>query len=451
MSDTGDNLLALLDRLVDRASAGESVEAYGVDETETTVKAYDGEVESLASARTRGVGVRVITGGRVGYAYTADLAEEALGEALDEARANAAVAAADEANVLPPAADGGEMPELYDEVFDAVQAEDKVKIAVALEAAARRGDRVKGVDSAQYGDSASTVAIASTTGLRGAYRRCDAFVLVEVLAEADGQTTSAYGLDVRRLPGDLDVEGAAAEARTRATRLLGGRQPASGQLPVLLDPFATASFLGVVAAALNAESVQKGRSLFAGRIGERIGPDHLTLVDDGRLADGPASAPWDGEGVPSGRTSLLDGGVLQGWLHNSYSAAREGTSSTGNARRAGFKSPPGISPTNLFLAPGDESQEALLGRAGTGFYCQQVLGVHSGANPITGDFSVGAAGVMVRDGAFAEPVREATVAGTLTGMLAGVVAVGADLRFLPFGGGMGGATLLIEGMTLAGA
>jgi PmbA protein len=446
-----DDLLGLLDRVVERARLGEGVEAYGVDQTETTIKAYDAGVESLSSARTRGVGIRVVAEGRVGYAYTADLGEEALTETLAEARSNATVGTPDEANVLPAGGQPQAMPELYDDAFATVETTDKVALAVRLESAARAAPSIKGVDTAQYGDTVTTAAIASTAGTRGSYRRCDAFCFVEVLAEADGRTTAAFGLDMARLPTELDVEAAAREGVARATRLLGGRQPASARLPIVFDPYATASFLGVLAGALSAESVQKGRSLFAERLGESVGPAHLTLVDDGRLAGAPASAPWDGEGVPTGRTSLIDGGVVAGWLHNTYTATKAGASSTGNASRSGFKSPPSISPTNLFLDPGEEDQEALLARAGTAFYCQQVMGVHSGANPISGDFSVGAAGLMVRDGAFAEPVREATVAGTIPGMLAGLVAVGSDLRFLPFGGGMGGATLLLEGMTLAGA
>ena len=448
MSD-GD-LLAMLDRVVAQATGDEAVEVFGIDETETSIKAYDGAVESLSSARTRGVGIRVIAGGGVGYAYSADTTEQALTETLEEARINAAVATPDEANVLAQPGPMEDIDGLYSEQFDAVTAEQKVEVALALEAAARRPDAIRGVDSAMYGDNDATVAIASTTGVRGQYRRCDAFVVVEVLAEADGATTAAYGLDMGRSAGELDVEAAAAEAVERALRLLGGRKPVSAQLPVVLDPYATASFLGVVAGALTAEAVQKGRSLFADKLGQMVAPEHITLVDDGRLADGPATSPWDGEGTASGRTPLIEGGVLRGWLHNAYTAAKDSTVSTGNASRAGFKAPPGISPTNLFLQPGTEDRDALLRRAGTGFYCQQVLGVHSGANPISGEFSVGASGVMIRDGAFAEPVREATIAGTIPQMLQRLVAVGSDLRFLPFGGGMGGTTILIEGMTLAG-
>lgn len=446
-----DELLSLLDRIVADAEGQEGVEAYAVDQTETTVKAYGGEVEALSSARTRGVGVRVVIGGRVGYAYTADLSESTLKATLRAARENASVSTPDEANVLPAGGALEDLAELYDPAFEVSTPADKVALALELEAAARAaGPPIRGIDTARYGDAVTVAAIASTAGVRGSYRRCDAYVLVEALAEADGSTSSAYGLDIARLPQGLDIEGAAREATERAARLVGGRKPSSRRIPVLLDPFATASYLGVLAEGLSAEAVQRGRSLFAGKVGERLAGEHVTLIDDGRLLEGPAAAPWDGEGVLTGRTPLISSGVLAGFLHNSYTAAKDGVASTGNAHRGGYKSPPGLSPTNLFLEPGEDDQEALLARAGEAFYCQQILGAHSGANPISGDFSVGAAGLMVRDGALAEPVREATIAGTIPEMLDGLVAVGSDLRFLPFGGGMGGVTLLIEGMTLGG-
>ncbi len=448
-----DDLLALLDRLVERARPGEGLEAFGLDQTETTVKALGGEVETLSSARTRGIGVRILTDGRFGYAYSADLSEEALGETVEQARTNAAVATPDEANLLPETA--GPLPSLpgiYDEAFADVDPAQKVDLALRLEAATvGAGAPVRGVDTATYSDGEGTAAIATTRGVRGFYRHCEAYCFVEALAEADGAAASAYGLSLGRLPSDVDVDAAAAEAVQRVTRLLGGRKPPSGPITVVMDPWAAASFLGVLADALTAEAVQKGRSLFAGRVGDRLGGEHLTLIDDGARRDAPGAAPWDGEGVATGPTTLLEAGVLRGYLHNTYTAAKDGTLSTGNASRAGYASPPGLSPTNLYLRPGSAEPATLLADAGTAFYCQNVLGVHSGANPISGDFSVGANGVMVRDGAFAEPVREATIAGTIPGMLSGLAAVGSDLRWLPFEGSIGAATLLIEGMTLAGA
>jgi len=444
-------LQELLDAVVAQATAGEGVEAYGLDQTETTVRAFDGEVESLSSARTRGVGIRVLRDHRMGYAYTADLTEAALAAALQAARENADAASPDDANGLPDAASVQDLPGLAADGFAEFAVEDKVRLAITMEQAVRAvGGDVRGVDSAVYSDGDTTAAIASTNGVRAAFQRTDAFVYTEVLAERDGATTAAYGLDVARHPADLDVKAAAAEGVQRATRLLGATKPESQKLLVVLDPFATASLLGVLAGALSAEAAQKGRSLFADKVGEQVGSAQVTLVDDGRLMAGLAASPWDGEGVPTGRTELINAGVLQGFLHNTYTGRRGGTASTGNASRAGFMSPPGLAPTNLFLQPGALDEAALLARAGNAFYCQQIMGVHSGANPISGDISVGVAGLMIRDGQLAEPVREATIGGSLTGMLQGVLEVGSELRFLPFGGGMGGALVLVDGFQLSG-
>lgn len=452
VDDPADALLAILDRVVARASGGEGVEVYGIDETQLSIKAYDAEVEALSSARTRGVGIRVLSEGRFGYAWTSDLTERALAETLDDARRNATATGADDANVLPEPLPPSDVGSLDDQRFGEVTTQDKVALALQLEAGVRRaGGAVKGVDSATYGDGRSAVAIASTTGIRAATTRCDAYVVVEALAEADGATTSAYGLDTARVAQDLDVEAAAEEAVRRALLVLGGRKPGTARVPVVFDPFATAEVIGVLSGALTAEAVQKGRSLFAGKVGQVIGAERLTLVDDGTLPGGLSTMPWDDEGVPTSRTLLLESGVLRGYLHNTHTAARDGTASTGNASRSGFRSPPGVAPSNLHLLPGDRSPEALLRDVGDGFYCQRLMGLHSGANPVTGEFSVGVNGVMVRDGALAEPVREATIAGTLPAMLMGVAAVGSDLRWLPFGGGLGGLTLIVEGMTLAGA
>jgi PmbA protein len=449
---SADELLPLLDRIAAQAGPDEGVEAFGVDEIETVVKAHDGALESLSSARRRGIGIRVVTDQRVGYCYTVDLDEGVLDAALAEARENATVGTHDVGNVLADPAASAPMDEdqLYDATIESTTPQQKVAAAIALERTARDGAEITGTDSAQYGDGVRTAAIVSSTGVRATYRRSDAYVMVEALAGRNGSTTSAYGLSMGRSVADLDIAAAAEEAKLRAARLLGGRTPTSARLPIVFDPFVTASFLGVVAGGLTADAVQRGRSLFAERVGDRLAPEFVELVDDGRHPAGPASAPWDGEGTPTQRTVLLEGGVLQGFLYDVPTATRDQTASTGNASRGSYASPPALSPTNFYLAPGETSPDDLIAGLDTAFYCQQVMGLHSGANPITGDFSVGAAGVMIRNGQFAEPVREATIAGTIPSMLERIAAVGNDLRFLPFGGAMGGVTLVVDGMTLAG-
>jgi PmbA protein len=303
------------------------------------------------------------------------------------------------------------------------------------------------VDHTEVGDAVSRVAIASTMGVAAEYRRTDCWAVVEALAEDGEETQSGWSLRVGRDLDELAWRDVAAEAADRASRLLGATKPASAKVPVVFDPFAASSFLGVLAGALSAEAVQKGRSLFADLVGDRVGSELFTLVDDGRLLDGPAAAPFDDEGVPTDRTELFAGGVLRGFLHNSYTAHRGGTRSTGSARRAGYKGPPGVGASNFYLQAGETPVEELFARAEGGILIQDVSGVHSGANPISGEFSVGATGLRIEEGAPGEPLREMTVASTLPEMLAGLAAVGDDLRFFT---SVGVPTILIGEMTVAG-
>jgi PmbA protein len=245
--------------------------------------------------------------------------------------------------------------------------------------------------------------------------------------------------------GELQWLTCASEAVDRATRLLGATKPATVVVPVVLDQHAAAAFLGVLVGALSADSVQKGRSLFASRAGEVVASEAITLVDDGRLLAGPAAAPFDDEGVPTRRTWLIQRGRLAQFLHNTYTARRGGTLSTRNAGRAGYRSPPGVSATNLVLEPGKLRLPDLLARAEGGVYVQDVTGVYSGANPISGQFSVGATGLRIAGGALGEPLREMTIASTLLDMLASVGATGAELRFL---GSIGTAAVLLQQMTI---
>jgi PmbA protein len=441
---------AIVERLAAEATGGEGVEAYAELTTETSVSAFQGEVERLTSASSSGVGVRVVADGHLGYAYTADLSDQGLRECLAEARANLEVSGEDPGNVLPEAA----AYQALDGLFDVRQAdtapERKVALALDLEARTRAADpKVTQVESARYGDVVGEVAIASSIGVKGSFAVTHAWCLTIAMATEDGQSQVGYAVDAARALDDLDPGPVAREAADRAVRMLGAAKPATRTVPVVLDRMVAPSLLGVLLAGLSAEEVQKRRSLFADRLGEQVGAAGLRLIDDGRLVAGPGAAPFDGEGVPTRRTVLIDDGVLECFLHNTATAARGDASSTGNARRGSFKSSPGVSAHNLFLEPGELDQAGLLARAGEGLLVQDVSGVHSGANPITGDFSVGVSGLWFRNGELAEPVREATVAAHLLDILKGIEAVGSDLRFTT--GSIGGSSLLIGQMTVAGA
>jgi PmbA protein len=316
-----------------------------------------------------------------------------------------------------------------------------------MERAATTTDaRVRKTEAVRYGDAVGAAAIASTEGVRAEYRGTGCWVVVVTLAEQDGDTQTGFSYRIARRVEDLDHDGVVAEAVERAARMLGATKPATARVPVLLDPVAASSFLGVLSDGLSAEAVQKQRSLFGPLVGEHVASDVLTVVDDGRLLDGPAAAPFDGEGVPTGRTELLSSGVLNGFLHNTYTARRGTTRSTGNAVR-GYRSSPGVGTTNLFVQPGDRSFEQLLREAEGGVLVQDVTGVHSGANPISGEFSVGATGLRISGAALGEPVREMTIASTIPEMLQSVGALGSELRWFS---AVGVPFILLGEMTLAG-
>ena len=444
-----DELLSIAERVAAQAADGEQVEAYVARAHDTDVKVFGGEVESLSSAETEGVGVRVVVDQRQGFAYAGSLDPDVVAETLAEARDNAGFGTADEYLGLPEP--DGSVPadlDLFREDLDEVSAEDKVALALEVERATRAADsRIRGVETAEYGDAAVEAAIASNTGVRATARRTVCSIYAYALAGEGAETQTGYGYSVGRHPDELDVAKASSMAADRATRMLGATKPTSRRLTVVLDPLVTAQFLGVLSSALSGESVLKGRSLFADRVGEPVAASIFTLSDDPTDTRG-LGAETDAEGLATRRNDLIEDGVLQGFLHNTYTGRRSGTATTGSAMRAGFKSTPGVGSRALSLVPGDKAQEQLLAEVGDGLLVRSAIGLHSGTNPVSGDFSVGAEGLMVRGGALAEPVREVTIASTLQRMLQDVTAVGADLEWLP--GGAAGVTLVIGDVSLSG-
>jgi PmbA protein len=444
-------LLELAERIVERAKPAEQVEAYLGRGHHTEVKVFDGAVESLSSADTQGVGVRVIVDGRQGFAYAASLDESIIAETLEEARDNAGFGTVDE--YLGLARPDGVEPvdlDLFRPELAEFPADRKVEMALELERSVRAADpRIRGVEMAEYGDSSGESAIATTTGVRATSRRTSCSIVASAMAGEGTETMTGSGYSVARTPEELDMAKAVKDASEKATRLLGARKPASRRLTVLLDPSVSASFLGLLSSGLSASSVIKGRSLFADREGEAVAVPFLTLVDDPTEPEAWGASRYDAEGLASRRNVLISDGVLQGFLHNSYTGRRCGRPSTASAVRGGYRSTPGVGSRALSLTPGDRTQEQLMADVGDGLLVQSVTGLHSGANPISGDFSVGVEGLLFRDGAPAEPVREATIASTLQRMLLDLVAVGGDREWLP--GGAAGLTLVIGDVQLSGS
>lgn len=444
-----EELLQIADRVLDGAKPGEEVEVVLGRSRSTEVRVYEGEVEQFASATSAGIGIRVISDSRQGFAYAGTLDPDAIRESLDEARDNARFATPDEwLGLAEP--DGVPVPDLdlWRDGLDAVTPEEKIDLALELERATRAADgRVSGIESADYSDGLSDTVIVSTAGIRAVSRDASCHVSVYCVAEDDDDTQTGFGFSVGRLPSELDVDVASADAARRATRLLGATKPGSERTTIVLDPYVTAQFLSIIGGTLSGESVLKGRSLFADRLGEEVASGLVTLVDDPTNVAAHTASETDGEGLASRRNVLIEDGVLRTFVHNAYTARRAGTVSTANAVR-GIASTPSAGCRALSLKPGTLDQAALLAEVGDGVLVSSVSGLHSGVNPVSGDFSTGAEGLRIQGGSLGAPLREFTIGSTLQRMLGDVVAVGADIEWLPMRAA--GQSLVIRDVTVSG-
>jgi PmbA protein len=399
--------------VLDRARPGEQAEVFGLHRRTLTVEAgTGGELLSVGRAEVRGLGVRVLTAGRTGYASTSDLRPSAVAACLDAARAAAALARPDDDARLPepepiPELDGLDHPGLASLPLTA-----KLDLATGLARRATEHDpRVRTVHSAVYREERARVSIASTTGVAGSYVRGFADLAVDVVGE-DGDTTAAESARrTVRDPADLDVEAIAAEAVARTVRLLGPRVPVPLDVPVLLDPDVTAALLTAAGWAMT--GAPAGRGPLAAGSGDPVAADCLTLLDDGLDPRFPASAPFDDQGVPRQRTPLLAKGELRGmppW---------------GNARRGSHKVPPAPGPSTLLLVP---TPPVDVGPVAV--HVQQLSVGRSAVHPVTGRIGVGITGFVLRDGEPAGAFRSSWRT-TLHDVLGSVVAVGDDLHLDP--------------------
>jgi PmbA protein len=433
------------------AAGASDAEAWVEEAVTRQIRVYEGSVESLTDAGSRGVGLRVFLDGRSGYAYGTDLTDSGVKELAARAHETAGVADADEFSGLPEECgatpvDGLKAPELADWTT-----ERKIELAVEIERAARSHKGVSQVEDTVYSDAEGAVAIANSRDFSASYEATSTWAYASAFAGEGADLMTGLGVGLGRQPGDLDPKAIGDEAAQRSLTLVGARQGESGPRPVVLDAFVAASFVGFIGGMLSADAVQRGRSLFADREGEEVASPLFKLVDDGTDPEGPDSAPFDGEGSPRRTNGLIDDGRLLTFLFDARTARKADRRSTGSASRGSYRTPPGVGTSNLVLAPGDADLEELFRRAGDGLYVTDVAGLHSGVNPISGTFSVGATGRLIEGGELGRPVREMTIASDLVSMLKAVEAVGSVSRWVPFGGSVKAAPLLLREMSVSGS
>ena len=407
---------------------GMQAEVFLSQQRSMNLELRDGQVETLKQAEEKGLGLRLLNAGRLAFVYSADLSAEAIEQAVNDAMDISRYTPADKWSSFPAGPYLYSTMELYDENIPVSPLEEKIEMAQAAEEAARRSDkRVKLIEKSGYEEGECTSLLMNSHGLYAWGKANYALLYLSLAAREDDESQSGFSVMIKRKIKDLEAGAVGQEAAMRAVRGLKSRRIDSASLPCIIEPYVMARFLGLIAHLVSAEAVQKGKSLLAGKIGEKMASGVLSISDDAPLGEGLGSFPFDGEGVPSRRTSVIKDGVLMTYLYDHYSACKAGVESTGHGRRASFRHLPAVGSSNFILEAGEESPEQMIAGVDKGLYITEIMGLHT-ANPVSGDFSLGAAGLLIEKGALSYPVRGITIGGNLLDFLQNIDAVGNDLR-----------------------
>ena len=443
--------VALLLRLAQDQGLAD-VEVYARRDEALTLRANQGALESFQRSHSMGIGLRVVAGDRVGYAYSENLSPEALQRALREAAGNAEIVEGEAGvGLLDAVPDAPALSGLYNPQLETVPLEDKIRHVLKAEETARSCDaRVKAVPGCVYSDSTSTVRVASTRGVDRHYQSNQTYSVVFPLVSAEGENRTGIELRIARDFTQLDPEAIARAAVAHAVKRLGARAVKSGTYPVVFTHRAMGDLLSAFSDVFSAKAALEHKSLLAGKLGQQVASPLVTMVDDALMADGFASRPFDDEGVPSQVVRMIEAGVFKTFLHNSQTARQMQAASTGHATRGGYKGTVGIAPSNFYLQPGTASHADLVAGDGPVVMIDDLQGLHAGTNAISGDFSIQAQGWLFEGGVERHAVSNITVAGNFLTMLAGVEAVGSDLHFHPHGAYIGAPSVRIASLAIAG-
>ena len=404
--------------LLERAAeAGFELEVLADESRELTIDSFDGEVSDFKQAIRGGVGVRAVVDGRVGYAWSEDLGREALDWMLEEARENALLQDESDGDGFLPEGRALGNSDLLSEGLSA-PLQEKVQHAIDLESELKKDSRYSRTVSSRYTERDVRHSVASSKGVEGGYRNGFAGLFAGFVMREGESVKQGYGLDAAKEFHDLEPGRTAQEFLHRTGRLLGARPLATGRYRAYLEPEVVDDLLSVLEFSLSGKTLIEGKSRFEGKLGERVASELVTLVDDPTHPEGMGSRPFDSEGTATQRLPLIERGILRSFLHNSYTARRSGQPNTGHAARS-YRGTLGVSPSNLLLLPGAGVE------MNDGVVVCELMGLHAGANPISGDISLQALGLRV-EGGESYPVENFVISGNLFRMLEKVTAVGSE-------------------------
>jgi PmbA protein len=429
------------------ATAAECVVREG-DEFSTVVRL--GQVETLKESGSKSIGVRVFFGQRAASTHSSDFSKDGLERMLKSALELAKITSEDPYAGIPDAANLGSLAgdlNLYHEDVYSLPGTERIEFARRAEKAALDSDsRIKNSEGGSFDAATGRKVLANSHGFVGEYRRSYCSVAaVPIAQDEQGHMQRDYWYAVARSLAKLEsAEQVGKEAARRTLRRLGARKVKTAHVPVVLDPMVATSMLEHIFEGVNGDAVYRGASFLAGKLGQKIAGDNVTVIDDGTMPGGFGTTPFDGEGIPTRRTVVIENGVLKSYLLNTYTAKKLGLETTANASR-GLAGTPSIGPGNYFLQPGTKPPQQIIGDIKDGLYVTEFLGM--GVNLVTGDYSRGASGLWIVNGELAYPVEEITVAGNLKDIFNNISEIASDLEFR---GSVASPTIRIDGLTVGG-
>jgi PmbA protein len=451
-TQTETDLKALAQDIVQRAvssgaTAAECVIREG-DEFSTLVRL--GQVETLKESGSKSIGVRVFNGKRAASTHSSDFRPSGLDRMLKSALELSKITSEDPFAGIPEPSQLGSISgdlDLFSSDVYSLPGEERIAYARRAEKAALDSDpRIKNSEGGSFDAATGHKILANSHGFVGEFQRSYCSVAAIPIAQDEkGGMQRDYWFSVARSLNRLESpEHVGTVAAQRTLRRLGARKVKTQQVPIIFDPLVANSILGHIFEGVNGDSVYRGASFLAGKLGEKIAAQQVTVIDDGTIVGGFGTSPFDGEGVPTRRTVVIENGVLTSYVLNTYTAKKLGLQTTGNASR-GLAGTPGIGPGNYFLQPGPRTPQQLIADVKEGLYVTEFLGM--GVNLVTGDYSRGASGIWISGGELTYPVEEITVAGNLKDMFLNISEIGSDLEFR---GSVASPTIRIDGLTVGG-
>ncbi|WP_318616676.1 TldD/PmbA family protein [Sporosarcina sp. YIM B06819] len=434
--------------LAEAMDAGfKEVEVYYERSESFQLMIFEGEIDSYETSEEGGLGLRGLYNGKMGYAYTEKIEEASIPFLIDSAKANADVLDEDDGTDIFEGSDNYSGHNLYSEELANITIPEKIELIKSIEKKTLAYDpRIITLNYCVLQDYSGERVMANNKGLSLNEKKNGLVIFVSAVAKDGEEMKTGSCIKMTQDFTSLNADEIAKEAAEEALSNLGEQSIPTKKYPIVMRYDASASLLATFTPIFSAENTQKDLSLLKGKVGEKIAAESFTVLDDPFHPEALAGTNFDGEGVATGKRTIVSNGTLETLLHNRKTAKKDGVETTGHARKSSYKSTLTVAPLNMYIAPGNKSKEDLIGSLKEGILITSLAGLHSGVSTISGDFSVAATGFYIKDGKIATPVKQMTIAGNFFDYMKGIEEVGADLKFAP--GGYGSPSLIVKELSV---